>query len=437
MVERVKKDNVEFVSLQLFDLMGAPKEVIIPVEELPDALENGVWFDGSSIEGFARIQESDLFLKPDINTYSLVPWLNEGGRTARVICDIYCSDNQPFEDDPRIILRKVVEEANQMGFQYYVGPELEFYLFKRDNHIRTTPIDAGSYFDLISYEGYQVIREIITALKSYGIDVETSHHEVGFGQYEIDFKYGTAIETADKLLTLKVTIKKIAQMHNFQATFMPKPIAGIPGSGMHTHQSLFDLKTGKNLFYDATDPYRLSPLAYNFMAGLMKHIKSMVAILCPTVNSYKRLLAGYEAPVYITWASKNRTALVRIPNWFNTKPNSARMELRCPDPTCNPYLAFAVMLKAGLDGIKNNLIPPKPVEENVFKFDKESQTSKNIDTLPTSLSDALRELKKNKLLQSVLGSHLFEKYINIKSQEVAEYHQQVTPWEIEKYIDRF
>jgi len=437
MVERVKKDNVEFVRLQLFDLMGVPKEVIIPVEELDDALENGVWFDGSSIEGFARIQESDLFLKPDINTYSLVPWLNEGGKTARVICDIYRSDNQPFEDDPRTVLRKVTQEARDMGFEYYVGPELEFYLFKKDDVVRTAPIDTGSYFDLNSYEGYRLIKEIITALKSFGISVETSHHEVGIGQYEIDFKYGTAIETADRLLTLKYTVKKISQMHNIQATFMPKPISGIAGSGMHVHQSLFDIKTGKNLFYQADDPYRLSPLAYSFMAGLMKNVKAMAAILCPTVNSYKRLVTGYEAPVYISWASKNRTALVRIPNWFNSKPNSARMELRCPDPTCNPYLAFAVMLKAGLEGIKHNLQPPKPVEENIFKIDQESLKGKNIDNLPNSLSDAINELKKSSLFADVLGKHLFDKYIAIKTKEVGEYHQQVTPWEIEKYIDRF
>jgi len=437
MLEKVKKDNVEFISLQFFDLLGVPKEVVIPFEELNDAVTNGVWFDGSSIEGFARIHESDLFLKPDISTYSLVPWLKENGKTARVICDIYKSDGEPFKDDPRYILKNIINETRKKGYQFNVGPELEFYLFRQDGTSKTNPIDSGSYFDLTSYEGYKVIKEIINALRSFGINVETSHHEVGRGQYEIDFNYGTALETADKLLTLKYTIKKIAQMYDLRATFMPKPIKGLAGSGMHTHQSLFDIKTGKNIFYDGNNKYRLSKIANNFIAGQLKHIKSMCAILCPTVNSYKRLVTGYEAPVYITWASMNRTTLIRVPNWFKQKPESARIELRCPDPTCNPYLAFAVMLKAGLDGIENNLTPIDPIEENIFKFDSESLVKNNIDILPTSLSEALNELKNDKLIQEVLGNHLSGKYISIKTKEVNEYKMQVSNWEITRYLDMF
>ncbi len=437
MLEKVKKDNVEFISLQFFDLVGVPKEVIIPSEELNDAITNGVWFDGSSIEGFARIHESDLFLKPDISTYSLVPWLKENGKTARVICDIYKSDGKPFKDDPRYILKNIINKTLKKGYQFNVGPELEFYLFRQDGTSKTNPIDPGSYFDLTSYEGYKVIKEIINALRSFGINVETSHHEVGRGQYEIDFNYGTALETADKLLTLKYTIKKIAQMHDLRATFMPKPIRGVAGSGMHTHQSLFDIKTGKNIFYNGNNKYRLSKIANNFIAGQLKHIKAMCAILCPTVNSYKRLVTGYEAPVYITWASMNRTTLIRVPNWFKQKPESARIELRCPDPTCNPYLAFAVMLKAGLDGIENNLTPIEPIEENIFKFDNESLVKNNIDILPTSLSEALNELKNDEIIQEVLGNHLSGKYISIKTKEVNEYKMQVSDWEITRYLDMF
>jgi len=434
-LERAKKDGVEFISLQFTDLLGVTKEVVIPAKELEDALAYGVWFDGSSIEGFARIQESDLFLKPDQSTYSVVPWLTENGKTARLICDIHMPDGEPFEGDPRFILKRLVAEAAEMGFQHNVGPEPEFYLFKRDDSAKKSPIDYGSYFDLSSHEGYKIAKEIATALEYFSISVEASHHEVGKGQYEIDFNYGPALQIADKLLTLKYAVKKIAQMHGFCATFMPKPVMGDAGSGMHIHQSLFDTRAGRNAFYDENDRYRLSKVAYNFIAGQMKHIKAMCAILCPTVNSYKRLVSGFEAPVYVTWASMNRSALIRVPRWFGQRPESARVELRCPDPTCNPYLAFAVMLKAGLDAIKSDLMPPEPVEENVYQFDDESLTEKNIDILPTSLQEALNNLKTDKLVQEVLGNHLFERYVAIKTREWNEFKMQVTSWEIEKYLD--
>jgi len=436
-LEQVKKDDIKFITLQFTDLLGVTKEVIIPAEELKDALADGVWFDGSSVEGFARIQESDLFLQPDAATYAVVPWLTEDGRTARFICDIYSSDGKPAEGDPRYVLKRAVAEAAKEGFDYLVGPEPEFYLFRTSTERRTSPLDFGGYFDLSSHEGYKVIKRIIAALENFGIQVETSHHEVGQGQYEIDFRYGSCLDIADKVLTLKYCAKKIAQMHNLHATCMPKPIMGAAGSGMHTHQSLFDLKAKTNAFFDKGEKYNLSKIARSFLAGQIKHINAMCAILCPTVNSYKRLVSGFEAPVYITWAAMNRSALLRIPKWFKAKSEAARIELRCPDPACNPYLAFAVMLKAGLDGVKNNLQPPEPVEENIYTLDSESLVEKNIDVLPGSLGQALYELKKDTLLREVLGGHLFERYVDVKTREWDEFKKQVTGWEIDTYQDTF
>jgi len=435
LLERAKSEHIKFISLQLTDLLGVTKEITIPVSRLEETINDGVWFDGSSIEGFARIQESDLFLKPDPTTFAVVPWLVENGKTARLICDIYGTNGEPYEGDPRFVLKKVIAEAKEMGFQFNVGPEPEFYLFRKQQDPLNHPVDYGGYFELSSIEGHRIIKEMIGALRSFGIDVETSHHEVGSGQYEIDFNYGSCLEVADKVLTLKYTAKEIAQMHSLVATFMPKPIMDSPGSGMHIHQSLFDIKTGKNAFYDKDDKYMLSKIAYSFIAGQMKHIKAMSIILCPTVNSYKRLVPGFEAPVYITWARMNRSALIRVPRWSSNKQEPARIELRCPDPTCNPYLAFAVMLKAGLDGIKNNLTPSEAVEHNLYQFDDESLTEKNIDTLPTSALEALGEMKKNNLIQDVLGPHLLERYIDIKTKEWDEFKTQVTSWEINKYLD--
>jgi len=436
-LERVEQDNIEFITLQFTDLLGVIKEVIIPVEKLEDALTDGAWFDGSSIEGFARIQESDLFLKPVPETYAVVPWLTEDGKTARLICDIYRADGKAFEGDPRYILKQAAAKAAKQGYHYNVGPEPEFYLFTADSQKRTMPIDHDSYFDLSSHEGYKTIKRIVAALESFGINLEASHHEVGFGQYEIDFHYGHCLDIADKVVTLKYTAKKIAQMHNLHATFMPKPIMDKPGSGMHVHQSLFNIETKTNAFYNKDDKYNLSRIAYNFIAGQIKHINALCAILCPTVNSYKRLVSGFEAPVYITWAAMNRSALVRVPKWFRQRKEAARIELRCPDPSCNPYLAFAVMLQAGLDGIKDDLTPARPVEENVYQLDDESLAKKNIRVLPTSLQEALDELKKDKLIRNVLGEHLFEKYVDIKTKEWDEFKKQVTNWEIETYLDIF
>lgn len=427
LMDRVVRDDVKFITLQFTDLHGVVKENIIPVEELETALKSGIWFDGSSIEGFSRIQESDLYLKPDPNTYIVLPW-SASENTARLICEIYNPDGTPFEGDPRLVLKNAISEATEMGFIYNTGPEPEFYLFKDD-----IPIDREGYFDLSS--NYTIIKDMIIILQRFGMHVENAHHEVGTGQYEIDFEYAPALITADRLVTLKHIVKKVAEMNSLHATFMAKPLMKKPGSGLHIHQSLFNLNN-ENLFYDANDDYRLSDLAYNFMAGQMNHIRALCAILCPTVNSYKRLVVGYEAPVYITWASMNRSALIRIPKWFEQKPKSARIELRCPDPTCNPYLAFAVLLKAGLDGIKNKLEPPEPVEENVYQL-AETDKDKDIDTLPSSLIEALMEMKSSKLIKDAFGEYLFNRYLSIKIKEWDEFRMHVTEWEREKYMNMY
>ncbi len=434
-LKKVKEDNVEFISLQFADLLGVVKEIVIPANKIEDILKHGLWFDGSSIEGFARIHESDLFLKPDVSTYSIIPWLSDNGTTACFICDIYNNDGSHFERDARYVLKKMVDMAHKKNFEYNVGPEIEFYLFKRDKENRIVPTDYGSYFDMTSHEGYEFIKKIIKSLKNFGINVETSHHEVGKGQYEIDFRYGPAVQIADKLLMLKYTIKKIAQMHGLNATFMPKPIMMAPGSGMHVHQSLFDIVTGENLFYDKNDRYNLSEIAYNFIAGQMKYVKEICAILCPTVNSYKRLISGFEAPCYITWGSMNRSSLIRIPKW--SRKESARVELRCPDSSCNPYLAFAIMLKTGMEGIEKNMKPPDAIEEDVYKMDIDVLGKKNIETLPSSLWEALQEMKFSKIVSETLGKSLFQKYIDIKTKEWNEFKIQVTNWEIKKYIETY
>lgn len=436
-LEKVSQDEIKLISLQFSDLLGIVKEIIIPVSQLEDAFDNGVWFDGSSVEGFTRIQESDLFLRPIASTYTPIPWLNDNGRTARFICDIYNGDGQPFANDPRGILKRVMLEAKEQGYTYNVGPELEFYLFAKDEQGNEQPIDNGGYFDQSSYQGYQILKEIIAALADFGIEVETSHHEVGSGQYEIDFKFGPALSVADKVLTVKYTVKKIAQMRGLKATFMPKPIAGIAGSGMHIHQSLFDRANKKNLFNNQSDKYNLSKLAYSFLAAQMKHAKALTAIVSPTVNSYKRLVSGYEAPVYVTWAAINRSALIRIPNWLPNKPQAARIELRCPDPSCNPYLAFASMLAIGLEGVKKDLTPEEPSEENIYQADKTKLKDKRIEVLPTSLYESLRELEKDQVLAKFLGKDLFERYIEIKDREWDEFKLQVTKWEREKYSDLY
>lgn len=437
-LEKAKEDGVKFVQLQFTDIHGTIKSVTIPIHKLGESLEKGTWFDGSSIEGFTRIAESDMFLKPDPATYAVIPWEMDDKKAARFICDVYMPDGKPFEGDPRHILKRAIKEAEDMGFRYMVGPELEFFLFKPDANGKAAPIpqDSAAYFDYSPRDLADNVRsEIVNALEALGLEVEMSHHEVAPGQQEIDFKYGDALTQADRAITFKYAAKSIAFKHGLFASFMPKPIFGENGSGMHVHQSLFDIKTNKNVFFAADDPYKLSKTAKSFVAGQLKHIKEVSAVTAPTVNSYKRLVPGYEAPVYICWAQINRSALIRIPRYSPGREQATRAELRCPDPSCNPYLAFAVMLKAGLQGIKENLEPPKPVEEDVYEFDKLKLELYKIETLPASLGEALAALRTSKLAKEALGPHTFKVYLAAKEAEYDEFRLQVTEWEIEKYFE--
>ncbi len=429
-------DAVKFINLQFTDILGTIKSVSIPIERLEDSLEKGTWFDGSSIEGFARIAESDMFLKPDPSTYGVIPWGTHERKVARLICDVYTPQGESFEGDPRGILKRALAEAKKEGFLYNTGPEVEFFLLKKeDGRITTVPHDIGGYFDYSPRDlASDVRRDIIMALEELGMEVEMSHHEVAPGQHEIDVRYSDALSSADNTITLKYTIKAIAQRYDLYASFMPKPIFGVNGSGMHTHQSLFDLK-GKNAFYDEKDKYKLSKTAYGFLAGQLRHARGLSAVVAPTVNSYKRLVPGYEAPVYICWAQINRSALIRIPKYSPGREQSTRMELRCPDPSCNPYIAFAVMLKAGLDGIKNNLTPPPPVEEDVYHFEPSKLEELKIETLPASLVEALEELKKDKVIRDALGPHTFERFLEAKKAEWDNYRIQVSRWELDKYLE--
>ncbi len=438
LLEKVKQENVKFIQLQFTDIHGSIKAVTIPSDKLPEALEKGTWFDGSSIEGFTRIAESDMFLKLDPKTYAILPWESDDKiKTARIICDVYMPDNKPFEGDPRYILKRAIKEAEELGFSFNVGPELEFFIFKpKDGEITPAPHDIAGYFDYSPRDlAGEVRKDIVLSLQSMGLDIETSHHEVAAGQHEIDFKYDDALKTADNCITFKHAVKSIAHQHGLYATFMPKPIFGINGSGMHCHQSLFDKKTGKNVFFDEKDNYKLSEKAKSFVAGQLKHIKGMSSVLSPNVNSYKRLVPGYEAPVYICWAQVNRSSLIRIPRYAPGREQATRCELRCPDPSNNPYLAFAVMLKAGLNGIKNKLTPPEPVEEDVYEFDEKKLIDANIDTLPGSLGDAIWELKRSELMKEALGEHTYHIYLEAKKKEWDDYRRQVTKWETEKYFE--
>lgn len=435
-LERAKKEEIKFIQLQFTDILGMMKCVIIPLAKLHDAFEKGVWFDGSSIEGFVRIAESDMILKPDPLTYQVIPWKVEGRKSARLICDIHTPEGKPFEGDPRSILKRALAEAGKMGYQFNTGPEVEFYLFKKENgKITTVPHDIGGYFDYPSRDFASEVREdIIFALEAMGMTSEMSHHEVGPGQHEIDVKYSDALRSADNTITLKYVIKSIAAEHDLYASFMPKPLYGEAGSGMHVHQSLFD-KKGKNVFFDAKDKYKLSEVAYSFLAGQLAHARALTAIVAPTVNSYKRLVSGYEAPVYICWGQVNRSALIRIPRYSAGREQSTRMELRCPDPSCNPYLAFAAMLTSGLDGIKKKMEAPASVEEDVYKLDAAKLKEKKIDMLPFSIKRAIEELDKDPVIKNALGEHTFNNFFKAKTKEFDDYRMQITPWELDKYLE--
>lgn len=434
---QVKKDKVAFVDLLFTDFLGNIKSSTIPAYNLEGALEKGIWIDGSSIEGYARIHESDMYLMPDPDTYALLPWRNnvEKGRVARLICDVYKPNHEPFEGDPRYILKKALLEAKKLGYEYFTGPECEFFLFpkKEDGTIQNISAGNGFYFDLIMDEPYIIKQEIMEALTSMGITTETSTHEVADNQHEIDIRYDRALKTADNTITLKMATKFIAFKHNFYATFMPKPFFGINGNGMHIHQSLW--RGGKNHFYDKSDKYGLSKIAYSFLTGQLKHIREMAGVFAPTVNSYKRLTPGYEAPVYACWARINRSALIRIPKVSKgLEDKASRVEIRCPDPSSNPYLTFAVLLKAGLEGIKNGLKAPDPVEENLFEFDDTKLAKHYITKLPASLKEAIDEVENGKLVRELFGEYTWKRYLEAKKDEWDKFRISVTDWELNRYL---
>ncbi|MCL4531616.1 MAG: glutamine synthetase family protein [Actinobacteria bacterium] len=432
----VAREKVKFVNLQFTDIVGMVKHVTIPAHEVEDTLLHGKWFDGSSIEGFARIHESDMYLEPDLNTFGVIPFSSSGMTTAKVTCNVCTPDGEAFLGDPRYILKQALKGAEELGFKFFTGPELEFYLFKMDGGAQPTPLphDEGSYFDISTDLAADVRKEMVEALEMQGITVETSHHEVGPGQHEIDLRYDEALQTADKVVEFKGTLKSVAHRHELHATFMPKPVHGIAGSGMHTHQSLWSISEGRNAFYDPHDQYGLSEVAKQFIAGQLTHAKGMCAVLSPLVNSYKRLVAGFEAPVYISWARTNRSALIRIPKISASKPEATRIELRSPDPTSNPYLAFAVMLKAGLDGVKRKLPLPQPIEEDLFEFTDEMMERHGVGTLPGSLHEALDEMEKDEVMREALGPHIFARFLEAKTMEWKEFRQRVTSWEIDRYL---
>ncbi|KXS50159.1 MAG: glutamine synthetase [Halanaerobium sp. 4-GBenrich] len=435
-LKMAEEKNVRFIRMQFTDILGIVKNVAITVKQLEDALDNKIMFDGSSIDGFTRIQESDMYLRPDYDTFTIFPWRPEkDGAVARLICDVYMPDGTPFSGGPRNVLKKALKEAEEMGYEMNVGPEPEFFLFQLDENgeATTKTHDNGGYFDLGPIDkGINARRSIVLALEEMGFEVEASHHEVAPGQHEIDFKYAPALETADNIATFKFVTKSIAHEHGLHATFMPKPIFGENGSGMHVHQSLF--KDGKNVFYDENDRLGLSKTAYHYIGGLLKHARAITAITNPSINSYKRLVPGYEAPVYVAWSSANRSALIRIPA---ARGAGTRLELRNPDPSANPYLAIAVMLKAGLDGIKNEIEPPAEVLENIYEMSAAKKEESKIESLPANIDKAVSLLLKDEVITSVLGEHVLEHFVAAKKVEWDEYRTQVSQWELDKYLSTF
>ncbi|MFH1779053.1 MAG: glutamine synthetase family protein [Candidatus Omnitrophota bacterium] len=431
-MKMAKEANVKFIKLWFTDVLGFLKSFAITFDELEGALEDGMGFDGSSIEGFARIDESDMIAKPDPNTFSLLPWRSKDEyAVARMFCDILRPGGEPFEGDPRYILKQNLKRAAKLGFTYYIGPELEYFYFKDNKSTQT--LDSGGYFDLIPPDvAADLRRDTVMMLNEVGIAVEYSHHEVAPSQHEIDLRYTDALTMADHTMTYRVVVKEIAQRYNVYATFMPKPICGVNGSGMHTHQSLFE--GDKNAFFDAKDKYHLSKVAKCFIAGLLKHSQEITAITSQWVNSYKRLVPGYEAPVYISWAKRNRSTLIRIPEYKPGKEKATRIEYRSPDPACNPYLAFSVMLAAGLEGVEKNYELPPPTEENVFELSPEERKRRNIDPLPGDLYEAVLEAEKSEVVRKALGEHAFGIFIENKKIEWDRYRAQVTDYEIKEYL---
>ena len=431
-MRRIEEEDIEFIRLQFTDMFGALKNVAITSSQLGKALDNKCMFDGSSIEGFVRIEESDMYLYPDLDTFETFPWRPQQGKVARLICDVYKADGTPFEGDPRYVLRRVLKEAEDMGYSFDVGPECEFFLFHTDDNGMPTTIshEKASYFDISPLDlGENARRDMVLTLEDMGFEIEASHHEVAPAQHEIDFKYGPALATADNIMTFKLVVKSMAKRHGLFASFMPKPLYGVAGSGMHTNMSL--TKKGKNIFNDPKGENGLSKEAYYFIAGIMKHVKGITAIANPLVNSYKRLVPGHEAPVYIAWSATNRSPLIRIPA---SRGAGTRVELRSPDPAANPYLLLALCLAAGLDGIKNKMEPPKAVNSNIFELTEKEMKKAKIESLPSSLYQAIKEMEADPFIKEVLGDHVYSKYVEAKKAEWDNYRMQVTQWEIDEYL---
>ncbi len=434
-IQLVKDEDIKFIRLQFTDIFGQLKNVAIMPSQLEKALNNQITLDGSSIEGFVRIEESDQYLYPDLDTFTILPWRPQHGRVARLICDIHNPDGSSFVGDPRSALKRVLKRAYDMGYTFNVGPELEFFLFQTDDEGKPTTKtnNEAGYFDLGPLDhGESTRREICLTLESMSFEIEASHHEVAAGQHEIDFKYADALHAADNIMTFKMAVKTIAQKNGLHATFMPKPIYGIAGSGMHTNMSLF--KDGKNIFFDPDGERKLSKEAYSFIAGILAHIKGMAVVTNPFVNSYKRLVPGYEAPCYISWSAGNRSALIRIPS---ARGNSTRVELRCPDPCCNPYLSLALCLTAGLDGIEKGMTPPDEIHDNIFELSRKERKAKGIQELPSSLREAIDEFEKDEILKEALGEHIVTQYVAGKEKEWEDYSTCVSSWEVDKYIVTF
>ena len=430
----VEEEDVGFIRLQFTDIFVVMKNVAITASQLEKALDHQIMFDGASIEGFARIEESDMYLYPDLDTFEIFPWRPQQGKVARLICDVYKPDGTIFQSDPRYVLKKVMSQAKSMGLEFDVGPECEFFLFHTDEDGLPTTVthESAGYFDLGPLDlGENARRDMVLTLEDMGYEIEASHHESAPAQHEIDLHYDEALASADSIMTFKLVVKTIAKRHGLHATFMPKPKSGINGSGMHINMSM--RKDGINIFHDSKDPAGLSKEAYWFIGGLMKHMKAICFITNPVVNSYKRLVPGYEAPVYIAWSARNRTPLIRIPD---TRGDAVRIELRSPDPSANPYLALAVCLAAGLEGIQNEIMPPKSVDCNIYEMSEEERKASGIEMLPGSLLEAAREFEKDAFIQSVLGEDLSKKYIEAKTREYADYRAQVTDWEISRYLHR-
>ncbi len=432
-LKQVKEQNVKFIRLWFTDVLGFLKSFSILPAELEDAFDEGMGFDGSSIEGFARIEESDVIAKPDPNTFVILPWrVSDGMNVARMFCDILNPDGTPYEGDPRYVLKRNLKKAADMGYTLYVGPELEYFYFKSSEGKPQT-LDHGGYFDLTPLDaGSDLRRDTILTLEDMGIQVEYSHHEVAPSQHEIDLKYTEALNMADAAMTYRLTVKEVAMQHGVYATFMPKPVFGINGSGMHVHQSLF--KGGENAFFDASDEYYLSDICKSYIAGLLRHSREISLVVAQWVNSYKRLVPGYEAPVYISWARKNRSTLVRVPMYKPGKPNATRMEYRCPDPACNPYLAFAVMLAAGLKGMEEGYKLPDPIEEDIYEMTPDERMKRGIESLPGSLGQAVHWTERSELVREALGDHIFEKFIANKKIEWDQYRMHVSDYELDKYL---